>query len=63
MMIDTPLPPLTYMTNISCTERASPHVLKIAQALSLYKINNNNNNNSNYNNSNNNNNNNNVSFL
>ena len=39
MMIDTPLPPLTYVTIISCTERVLPHEPKIAQALSLYKIN------------------------
>ena len=38
-VIETLLPPLTYITNLSFTEGAFPHELKIAQVLPLYKNN------------------------
>ena len=36
-VIETLLPPLTYITNLSFTEGVFPHELKIAQVLPLYK--------------------------
>ena len=38
-MIETILPPLTYITNLSFTEGFFPHELEIAQVLPLYKNN------------------------
>ena len=38
-VIETLLPPLTYITNLSFTEGVFPHELKIAQVLPLYKNN------------------------